>query len=313
MASPAPITSLAPIASPVPAASGQHHLRCRRHRSRRSHRPLQRRPRAARLVRRRAPSRRRRPASPPFPGLAPSSSPPHPARTAATSNQRIRMEPVYAERLAVTTSKKAMASAKGAPSSVHVECALMTDAFRSRRPRFSVFIAVSVDGYIARLDGSIDWLAAVEQKGEDYGYKQFFDAVDALVLGRKTYEVALGFDPWPYAGKRCIVLTPPTCRFAPRRGVFRRRDRALVDRSSGRRATRVRGRRHRDPGNFSPRSSSTISRCRSFPSSWGEGFRSLPPEYRSRSWSSTRPDRGPLGSPSFGTARANLLLVCKIP
>ena len=86
----------------------------------------------------------------------------------------------------------------------------------TRRPRFSVFIAVSVDGYIARSDGSIDWLAAVEQKGEDYGYKQFFDGVDALVVGRKTYEVALGFEPWPYAGKRCIVLThrPP----APRHG-----------------------------------------------------------------------------------------------
>ncbi len=82
------------------------------------------------------------------------------------------------------------------------------------RPRCSVFIAVSVDGYIARSDGAIDWLATVQQEGEDYGYKKFFDSVDALVVGRNTYDLALGFEPWPYSGKRCIVLThrPPTSR-----------------------------------------------------------------------------------------------------
>jgi dihydrofolate reductase len=70
-----------------------------------------------------------------------------------------------------------------------------------------VFIAASLDGYIARSDGSLDWLSVVEREGEDYGYRAFLDGVDALVMGRKTYDTVLGFDEWPFAGKRCIVLT----------------------------------------------------------------------------------------------------------
>jgi dihydrofolate reductase len=69
-----------------------------------------------------------------------------------------------------------------------------------------VFIAASVDGFIARADGSIDWLDAVQRPGEDYGFARFYETVDALVMGRRTYETALGFPAWPYAGKRCVVL-----------------------------------------------------------------------------------------------------------
>lgn len=75
------------------------------------------------------------------------------------------------------------------------------------RPLCSAFIASSVDGYIAREDGGLDWLDAVQAEGEDYGFGEFFAAVDVLVLGRRTYDTVLGFDAWPYAGKRCIVLT----------------------------------------------------------------------------------------------------------
>jgi dihydrofolate reductase len=75
------------------------------------------------------------------------------------------------------------------------------------RPRCSVFIATSLDGFIARSDGRIDWLGVVERQGEDYGFKEFFDSVDTIVMGRKTYETALAFDAWPFAGKRCVVLT----------------------------------------------------------------------------------------------------------
>ena len=71
----------------------------------------------------------------------------------------------------------------------------------------SVFIAATLDGFIARRDGAIDWLSVVQREGEDYGYRAFHDSVDTIVVGRSTYELALGFDPWPYAGKRCIVLT----------------------------------------------------------------------------------------------------------
>jgi dihydrofolate reductase len=76
-----------------------------------------------------------------------------------------------------------------------------------QRPRCSVFIATSLDGYIARPDGTFDFLSIVERPGEDYGFAEFFATVDALVIGRNTYETALGFPEWPYAGKRCIVLT----------------------------------------------------------------------------------------------------------
>lgn len=76
-----------------------------------------------------------------------------------------------------------------------------------QRPRCSVFIATSLDGFIARSDGTFDFLSIVEQAGEDYGFGEFFATVDALVIGRHTYETALGFPEWPYAGKRCIVLT----------------------------------------------------------------------------------------------------------
>jgi len=71
----------------------------------------------------------------------------------------------------------------------------------------SVFIATSLDGYIARPDGSIDWLSAVQVDGEDYGYARFAETVDVIVLGRNTYDVVLGFAAWPYAGKRAIVMT----------------------------------------------------------------------------------------------------------
>jgi len=71
----------------------------------------------------------------------------------------------------------------------------------------SVFIAMSLDGFIATRDGDIDWLSRVELPGEDYGYAAFAGSVDVLVMGRGTYDTALRFPSWPYAGKRVIVLT----------------------------------------------------------------------------------------------------------
>ncbi len=77
----------------------------------------------------------------------------------------------------------------------------------SARPRCSVFIAASLDGFIARADGGLDWLARVEAPGEDYGYGAFAASVDALVMGHNTYATALAFDAWPYGDKRVIVLS----------------------------------------------------------------------------------------------------------
>ncbi len=70
-----------------------------------------------------------------------------------------------------------------------------------------LYIAASLDGYIASPDGGVDWLSAVEVEGEDYGYEEFYESVDALLMGSKTYEQVLGFGEWPYTGKPCWVCT----------------------------------------------------------------------------------------------------------
>lgn len=76
----------------------------------------------------------------------------------------------------------------------------------------SVFIGTSVDGFIARLNGDLDFLPA--GGGEPHGYAEFMETVDALVIGRKTYETVLAFETWPYDEKPVFVLstrslTPP--------------------------------------------------------------------------------------------------------
>jgi dihydrofolate reductase len=69
----------------------------------------------------------------------------------------------------------------------------------------SVFIATSLDGFIARQDGALDWLPA--DGGEPHGYTEFMATVDALVIGRKTFETVLNFDEWPYGKKPVVVLS----------------------------------------------------------------------------------------------------------
>jgi dihydrofolate reductase len=85
------------------------------------------------------------------------------------------------------------------------------DTTREVRTQCSVFIATSLDGFIARPDGRLDFVKPFEPSGEEHGYKAFFDSVDPILVGRKTYDVVLALPGWPYAGKRCIVLTsaPP--------------------------------------------------------------------------------------------------------
>lgn len=61
-----------------------------------------------------------------------------------------------------------------------------------------IFIATSLDGYIARLDGGIDWLIARDAPGEDHGYHDFIADKDLIVMGRGSYEKAQEFTPWPY-------------------------------------------------------------------------------------------------------------------
>lgn len=77
----------------------------------------------------------------------------------------------------------------------------------SEKVKVSVFVATSVDGYIARSDGDVSWLEEYEPmgEGEDGGYAELFDSVDALVMGRGTFEKVLTFD-WSYGDKPIIVL-----------------------------------------------------------------------------------------------------------
>jgi len=69
----------------------------------------------------------------------------------------------------------------------------------------SVFVGASVDGFIARADGGLDWLPA--GGGEPHGYDEFMATVDALVIGRHTFETVLTFETWPYGDKRVVVLS----------------------------------------------------------------------------------------------------------
>jgi dihydrofolate reductase len=69
------------------------------------------------------------------------------------------------------------------------------------------YVAASLDGYIATPDGGVDWLSEFEDGGGGYGYADFYASVDAVLLGRRTYEQALTFGPWPYQGKPCWVFS----------------------------------------------------------------------------------------------------------
>ena len=69
----------------------------------------------------------------------------------------------------------------------------------------SVFVGVSVDGFMARADDRLDFLPA--GGGEPHGYDEFIATVDALVIGRRTYEVVLGLASWPYGAKPVFVLS----------------------------------------------------------------------------------------------------------
>jgi dihydrofolate reductase len=69
-----------------------------------------------------------------------------------------------------------------------------------------VYIAASLDGFIARKNGDLDWLPAGEQDGQDFGYAEFMSTIDYVVMGRNTFEKVLTFGGWHY-DKKVIVLT----------------------------------------------------------------------------------------------------------
>ncbi len=84
----------------------------------------------------------------------------------------------------------------------------------------SVFVATSVDGFIARRNGDLDFLDA--GGNEPHGYDEFMATVDALVIGRNTFDAVLAFDPWPYGRKPVFVLSTRALPPAPPGAVVER-------------------------------------------------------------------------------------------
>jgi len=70
-----------------------------------------------------------------------------------------------------------------------------------------VYIACSLDGFIAKSDGNMGWLINIpNESGSDYGFSSFLSGIDAIIMGRNTFETALGFSEWPYS-KPVFVLS----------------------------------------------------------------------------------------------------------
>jgi len=75
-----------------------------------------------------------------------------------------------------------------------------------------VYIATTLDGFIARENGKLDWLPGAEEEaehstGEDFGFANFFESIDVLLMGRKSFEFVESSGKWPYSNKRVIVLS----------------------------------------------------------------------------------------------------------
>lgn len=80
----------------------------------------------------------------------------------------------------------------------------------TQRPHISVFIATSLDGLIATVDNSLEWLESAVGEGEDYGYTDFMATIDALAMGRGTYNFIAPMDPLPFGKRPLFVFTSDT-------------------------------------------------------------------------------------------------------
>jgi dihydrofolate reductase len=78
-----------------------------------------------------------------------------------------------------------------------------------------LYMAMSLDGFAALSDGNVDWLA--DYPATDLGFAEFLSGIDLLLMGRATYEQALGFGEWPYPAKRTFVLTSGELKGLPDR------------------------------------------------------------------------------------------------
>ena len=73
--------------------------------------------------------------------------------------------------------------------------------------KITYYVASSLDGYIAKEDGDVSWLDDLGISPEESGYEEFYSTVDALVMGRKTYDMIVSFGEWPYGDKPVWICT----------------------------------------------------------------------------------------------------------
>jgi dihydrofolate reductase len=117
----------------------------------------------------------------------------------------------------------------------------MTD----RLPSAEVFIATSLDGYIARPDGDIAWLTGLPvPEGEDFGHAAFMDGIGAIVMGRATFDTARAFPVWPYTVPVTVMSRTPHAvdvpePLRPTVQVTAKAPRAILQRLGAEGATRV--------------------------------------------------------------------------
>lgn len=96
----------------------------------------------------------------------------------------------------------------------------------------TVFIGTSLDGFIARRDDDIEWLTSRGERAGDLGYTEFFESVDAVLMGRRTYETMLGFgsENWHFGDRHVgVVSTTLAADADPRVTVYRELDAAVAD------------------------------------------------------------------------------------
>ena len=85
------------------------------------------------------------------------------------------------------------------------------------RPRVRLYVAASLDGFIADASGGVGWLRPYET--QDVGFDAFLAEIGVIVSGRRTYDQTQGFETWPYPGKRMVVLTHRPLESNPPPGV----------------------------------------------------------------------------------------------
>ncbi|MDR3429186.1 MULTISPECIES: dihydrofolate reductase family protein [Silvimonas] len=92
-----------------------------------------------------------------------------------------------------------------------------------------LYAAISLDGKLARSNGDLDWLPQVDPQGGDFGYGEFYAGIDALVMGRATFDQVLTFGTWPHADRPCYVFSHHALPTQPVSSTLQRVDEPVAD------------------------------------------------------------------------------------